>query len=146
MSKILWVNSKTQTITKKNRNKKMAKNMLAPSFPTYRLSVSPSLFYHSDSSIPRLHSLQGLFCSGLWNVVLVLQKQDLHLCVKSFTAQWELRQTKKRPSHTHTHTETWQCLNLMVSVCMWTVPDFLYLQFSHCSHVSGLLFSFFWLE
>lgn len=105
MSKILWVNSKTQTITKKNRNKKMAKNMLAPSFPTYRLSVSPSLFYHSDSSIPRLHSLQGLFCSGLWNVVLVLQKQDLHLCVKSFTAQWELRQTKKRPSHTHTHTD-----------------------------------------
>lgn len=144
MSKILWVNSKTQTITKENRNKKMAKNILAPLFPTYPLCVCLHLCFtiqtprFLDCTPYRVYSVQGyeMLCwcyrsKTFTSVLNLLQHNE------------NLDRLKKRPSLTHTHTD----LTVLESDGIWTVADFLYLQFSYCSHVSGLLFCFFfWLE
>lgn len=66
---------------------------------------------------------------------LVLQQQDHDLCVKSFTAQWELRQTKQSASHTQIQQE----LDLL---CMWTQSMFLCFEFSLGRSLFGLLFCF----
>lgn len=87
--------------------KKHFTTFLPYTFPPCPSPVSSHSVFHYDSSSLALPA--GLSWAGLtkwWNVVLVLQQQDLDLCVKSFTTQWGLRQTKQSATHTHTHRYT----------------------------------------
>lgn len=89
-----------------------------------------TLTTHTPSSPPtplRAASLQAFSVQGWWNVMLVLQKQDLDLRVKSFTAKWELRQNKQAaPPPRHTHTQQQEFFK------MWGVH---YISEFHCCHI-----------